>query len=973
MKRLRLQLLLALILMSMGVAVMDAQTYKATYATKLYLSGGGSPVKPLTLEAPTLSSPYTLIFPANDGDANQFLQTDGAGNLVWASLNTALLPLSASLSDAGILLDITNTGTGDVAQFEISNASSTGNALTAITNGTGLAFLANGNVQVSNGNLTLANTGTAGELRLHEAGGADYTAFVAQDQSGNNITYTLPATNGTAGQALVVASSPTPTAASATLEWSSAGLSSVTHNATLSGSGTSGSPLAVNLGNANTWTANQTFAGTFVIASNSRIALTNSDNNGRDIRWQEPSGTGTQYVGLRAPSVGNSGNYVLPAVVGSVGQVLTLQTSNGIDSATMTWTTPVTGITLPYSQSADDASSLFSLTNTNNAGGGGASFTLSDPDNTGVALQATSAGYGAALDVSNTGFGPALVARNTGEGSAATLSLDNPSSYAVGLGLSTNTGGAAVAVTTTGAGNAGSFVINNATNGLAGIDVSTNGEGAALLAVSTGVGPAADLRIDNAANISTAVQVINAGTGSAGTFEITNSGSTATALTASTDGTGLALQAIGRAEVYNGDLTLSNSGTAGQLRLHEASGTGTDYTAFVAQDQSGNNITYTLPATNGSAGQVLSLASSPAPTSTSATLQWATAGGLSSVTHNATLSGSGTSGSPLAVNLGNANTWTANQTFAGTFVIASNSRIALTNSDNNGRDIRWQEPSGTGTQYVGLRAPSVGNSGNYVLPAVVGSVGQVLTLQTSNGIDSATMAWTTPGAGAATVDSTLVGDGTGGSPLGLDLAQMNTWTATITTFLGFLEVRNEPLVITNTDNSANELRIQEASGNGTNYFAIRADTSISTNDVWIMPSTAGTAGQVLGITAVNTPSNRFTTLDWMSVGGPAVQSVAVTSGAQGTITLNANTTLLRFTGATGAYTIDGFTGGTDGRVLYVYNTTGQNMTLKFNTATTASDGLNTLNDIDGSTIGEGGAILVYDSGTSRWLVMTLRG
>ena len=561
-------LLPALLVGMAFTGALQAQTYKATYATKLYLSGGGSPVTPLTLQAPSLGSPYTLTFPADDGASNQFLQTDGSGNLVWASLGSGLFPLSASVSDAGILLDITNTGAGAVAQFEINNGSSTANALTAITNGTGLAIQANGGVQVSDGNLTLANTSAAGQLRLHE-----------------------PAT------------------------------------------------------------------------------------------------------------------------------------------------------------------------------------------------------------------------------------------------------------------------------------------------------------------------------------------------------------------------------------------TGSDYTAFVAQDQSGNNITYTLPGTNGTAGQALVVASSPAPTATSATLQWSTAGGLSTVTHNATLSGNGTSGSPLAVNLGNANTWTANQTFAGAFTIVSNGRIALTNSDNNGRDIRWQEPSGSGTQYVGIRAPGVAQSSNYVWPNAIGSAGQVLTIQSSNSAgfnDSATLTWTTPGgSSSSTVDSTLVGDGSGGSPLGLDLAQSNVWTATITTFLGFLEVRNEPLVITNTDNAANEIRIQEASGNGTNYFAIRADTSIGTNDVWIMPSTAGTAGQVLGITAVNTPSNRFYTLDWKT---------PTSSAAYGYTTYSANATLTTTEAIVGVNTSSGAVtltlpaaNSVPAGKFYIINNesspTGNTLTIN-RAGTDLIDG-GTSTSILGTLIGSSGAT-IYSNGVNAW-------
>jgi hypothetical protein len=232
------------------------------------------------------------------------------------------------------------------------------------------------------------------------------------------------------------------------------------------------------------------------------------------------------------------------------------------------------------------------------------------------------------------------------------------------------------------------------------------------------------------------------------------------------------------------------------------------------------------------------------------------------VTHNATLTGNGTVGSPLGINLANSNTWTANQTFAGTFLITANSRIAMTNSDNNARDIRLQEPSGSGSQYFGIRCPPVTNNGNYLWPAAVGSVGQVMSISYSNGIDSAYMTWSTPSAGAVTIDSTLIGNGTGGSPLGLDLNQINVWTSTITTFTGFLESRNEPFVITNTDNIANEMRIQEASGNGSNFVALRADTSITTNDIFILPSNAASAGDVLTAVAINTPSNRFTTMAW---------------------------------------------------------------------------------------------------------------
>ncbi|MCS7177567.1 MAG: tail fiber domain-containing protein [Candidatus Kapabacteria bacterium] len=68
------------------------------------------------------------------------------------------------------------------------------------------------------------------------------------------------------------------------------------------------------------------------------------------------------------------------------------------------------------------------------------------------------------------------------------------------------------------------------------------------------------------------------------------------------------------------DLWLYNvRNQASELRLYERSGAGTNYTALRAQDQ-GSDIVYELPATVGTAGQVLRIAS---VSGTTATLEWA--------------------------------------------------------------------------------------------------------------------------------------------------------------------------------------------------------------------------------------------------------------------------------------------------------------------------------------------------------------
>lgn len=77
-------------------------------------------------------------------------------------------------------------------------------------------------------------------------------------------------------------------------------------------------------------------------------------------------------------------------------------------------------------------------------------------------------------------------------------------------------------------------------------------------------------------------------------------------------------QATQKLEVL-GNILVDNGGTAGEMRLREPSASGSNYTAFKAQAQSAN-LTYTLPAADGSSGQVLS-------TNGSGTLSWATDAG----------------------------------------------------------------------------------------------------------------------------------------------------------------------------------------------------------------------------------------------------------------------------------------------------------------------------------------------------------
>lgn len=62
-----------------------SQAYPPIYTTKLSIKNGNT----LSINAPSLSAPYTLTFPVDDGTPNQLLKTDGSGALSWVTINAS--------------------------------------------------------------------------------------------------------------------------------------------------------------------------------------------------------------------------------------------------------------------------------------------------------------------------------------------------------------------------------------------------------------------------------------------------------------------------------------------------------------------------------------------------------------------------------------------------------------------------------------------------------------------------------------------------------------------------------------------------------------------------------------------------------------------------------------------------------------------------------------------------------------------
>jgi len=153
-------------------------------ASLIFYEGSTNGTNTVSLKAPdSLAANYTLTLPADDGTANQYLQTNGTGVLSWVDAPGA----SAAGSDT---------------QIQYNSSGSFAGATGITTDGSNLLI------------------DSQGDLRLGD--GTNYIALQSPASIGAVRTYTLPATIGSAGDILQIASSPTPTATDATLVWANA-------------------------------------------------------------------------------------------------------------------------------------------------------------------------------------------------------------------------------------------------------------------------------------------------------------------------------------------------------------------------------------------------------------------------------------------------------------------------------------------------------------------------------------------------------------------------------------------------------------------------------------------------------------------------------------------------------------------------------------------------------------------------------
>jgi hypothetical protein len=630
------------------------------------------------------SGNLNFILPTNAGSSNNMLITDGSGNLSWSSaVNGSSVTASGDLAIGGNTTIAGNTTLGD-----------------------------------GSGDVTSLN----GTLRVYDTDGSNYTDI----KGGNgaiqtaNLNFILPTDAGSNGKVLS-------TNGSGALSWT-------TPSPDWSAPGTIGA------------TTPNTGAFTTLSASGAMSLQptgTGAGNTG-EIRWYELAANGTNYSAFKAAdAMAANVIYTLPSADGSSGNMLT---TNG--SGVLSWSSSVNTTNVTASGNL--------AVNGNTA--------LGDANTDVTSLK----GSLRVFDTDATHYteikGP--------DGTAQTANLN--------FILPTNGGSANNMLITDGSGNLSWTSAVNGSNVTASGDLSVGGN----TALGNGIGDITSLTGTFRVYDSDATHYtdIKGGDGTAQSANLnfilpTNAGSNGQVL--STNGSGQlswvtatpnwsAPGTIGSTTPNTGAFTTlsasgamslqptgTGAGNTGEIRWYELAVNGTNYTAFKAADAMAANVTYTLPAADGTNGQSLVTNGSGTLSWASNSADWASPGTIGSTTPNTgaftTLSASGalTSGGNILVN------------------------PTGTSAGNTG-EIRWYELAANGSNYTAFKATdAMAANVTYTLPATDGTVGQFLKTDgsgnlswaaSSSGADAASLQTYAVSASAPATGNSLIWNGTAWAP-----------------------------------------------------------------------------------------------------------------------------------------------------------------------------------------------------------------
>ncbi len=603
----------------------------------------------ISLVPPSSITSYTLTLPGTQGAASSYLLNDGSGNLSWATLSSSTLLSSITAATA------TNSiNSADYAQMWAWNTLSSNSALTLSSTSTAAA---SNTQKLLNISLSGAN-GTASQTTYGQ-----YTTNTHTGTTSTNVAGYFSASGGTNNYGLIVAagnvgigtSTPTVTLHNITTDAATATTTigeTVGHNSSGTPAASFGVGTKYTLESSTTadqdasqistiWTtathASRTSALTFsTVTSAAALAETMRITNGQvginttsitsgstldtkghialsnggtasELRFYEPSGSGSNYTAFKAQAQTADVTYTLPAADGSNGQVLTTNGSGALSWATASGTTALSSITAATGTNSINSSD-FGQTWAWNTLSSTSALTLSSTSTAAASNTQTLLNIalsGANATATQTTYGMQVVNTHTGTSST------NIAGYFSASG-GTNNYGLLIANGNVGIGNSAPLALqhNTVTNGGTGLMIETASDGISYLRFVedpslSGGGVA--FKYDGA--FANNHLEINDNITGLNILTLKRSGVVGVGTTSVTTGAELDVK---------GHIALSNSGTASEVRFYEPSGSGSNYTALKAQVQAAD-VTYTLPAADGTNGSFLQ-------TNGSGSLTWTTIG-----------------------------------------------------------------------------------------------------------------------------------------------------------------------------------------------------------------------------------------------------------------------------------------------------------------------------------------------------------
>lgn len=160
----------------MSFFVNNAPNQNPQLSVKLQGTDDSANERTVTLSAPqnssSLTSDVTLVLPPNDGTSGQYLQTDGDGNLSWATVNTASSIGTTTVASSGQTITLS-----DPTNYVVTGSNTVTFTLPATANVGDTWYIssaATGNIVIDPGSNTLTS-----RVTLSEGGGISLT--VASD------------------------------------------------------------------------------------------------------------------------------------------------------------------------------------------------------------------------------------------------------------------------------------------------------------------------------------------------------------------------------------------------------------------------------------------------------------------------------------------------------------------------------------------------------------------------------------------------------------------------------------------------------------------------------------------------------------------------------------------------------------------------------------------------------------------------